>query len=123
MKTMDEARKLLFPQGQSYEECLETYMSFQALALEEIRQRIQEDMMAPEFRSSRVHLEYQDEKTGVFMAHDLPLAVQESHLALKIEGEDLGGRPVSIVFLSQRANDKIVDVTGGGPDHDSCGNH
>ena len=61
-----------------------------------------------------------DRNSGQIIRRDLPLTLIENHNALRLIGETLDGTPSEIVFLSESASQKIVEITGHGQDKPRC---
>lgn len=70
-----------------------------------------------------VTLEVTDEATGLVFRRELPIDYRETSNFLRLGGEDAEGNPTALVFLSRAGRDHLIDMTGGGADHDSCGTH
>lgn len=70
--------------------------------------------------SNQVTIEVKDEKTNKIFRRILDLSYVENSNGLKLIGEDFNGQPSEIVFLSDTAVKKIIDVTGYGPDKSIC---
>jgi hypothetical protein len=63
-----------------------------------------------------------DKNTGKIFERTLPLDYFENDNGIRLRGENLKGELVEIAFLSEKALDKINDLTGGGPDKSRCSN-
>lgn len=76
-----------------------------------------------EITARTVTIEVTDERTGQTFRRELPLDYYENANCLRLQGEDLEGKPSQIVFYSARGTDRLKDLTGRGADHDLCGTH
>lgn len=78
-------------------------------------------------RAGSVTLEVVDSRTGGTFKRTLPLEYAESANGIVLTGEDMSGKTVSIVFLSDAAALRLDDLTGKGPDrpahHDAEDHH
>ncbi|WMJ84007.1 hypothetical protein ACS3UN_13070 [Oscillospiraceae bacterium LTW-04] len=81
------------------------------------------DSKTNEISASMVTVEVTDEKTGIKYRRELPIEYYETANCLRLRGETLDGSPAELVFYSGRGIDRLKDLTGLGPDEDSCGNH
>lgn len=70
--------------------------------------------------SNQVTIEVKDKKTNKMFRRTLDLSYIENSNGLKLTGEDFNGQPSEIVFLSDTAINKIIDVTGHGPNKSRC---
>lgn len=70
--------------------------------------------------SQQITLEVVDQDTGQVFRRALPLDYLENDNGLKLSGEDLAGHPTEIVFYSQKASEKINDLTGKGLNQSRC---
>ena len=70
--------------------------------------------------SDEVTLEVKDKDTNMFFRRTLEISYIENSNGLKLKGEDLNGQPSEIVFLSDTAINKIIDVTGKGLNKSRC---
>jgi|GEM_PF-1556527 len=61
-----------------------------------------------------------DLNSGQMIRRTLPLTLIENHNALRLIGETLDGHPSEIVFLSESASQKVVELTGHGQDKPRC---
>ena len=73
--------------------------------------------------ASEVILEVVNEATGEVYRRQLPLEYYENINGIRLKGEDFAGKTAEIIFLSDNALNKIVDVTGKGLDHSRCDEH
>lgn len=71
-------------------------------------------------RADIVTLYADDLSSGRTIRRTLPLTLIENHNALRLIGETLDGRPSELVFLSQAAAEKVVELTGHGQDKPRC---
>lgn len=76
-----------------------------------------------EITADQVTIEVTDKKTGQTVSRTLPIAYRENAHFLRLSGEDMAGKHSEIVFISESGLDKLIDMTGGGADIDSCENH
>lgn len=70
-----------------------------------------------------VTIEVTDEKTGKKFLRELPIDYYENANCLRLQGENLDGSVSQLVFYTARGMDRLKDLTGHGPDHDSCKTH
>lgn len=61
-------------------------------------------------------IEVQDKNNSRLYRRYLELGYDETENGLRLLGDDIGGNPVQIVFLSNSALEKIKDLKGSGPD-------
>lgn len=61
-----------------------------------------------------------DLNSGQMIRRTLPLTLIENYNALRLIGETLDGQPSEIVFLSEAATQKVVELTGHGQDKPRC---
>lgn len=61
-----------------------------------------------------------DSASGVLYRRYLELAYDETVNGLRLHGEDIGGHPAELVFLSNTALEKIDELKGDGPDRPPC---
>lgn len=71
-------------------------------------------------RADVVTLHAVDLNSGQIIRRTLPLTLMENHNALRLIGETLDGHPSEIVFLSESAAGKVVELTGHGQDKPRC---
>lgn len=76
-----------------------------------------------EITAKAVTIEVTDEKTGRKFRRELPIDYYENANCLRLQGENLNGSISQLVFYTARGMDRLNDLTGRGPDHDSCGTH
>lgn len=67
-----------------------------------------------------VTVEVKDNTTNRIFRRNLDISYVENSNGLKLTGENLKGQPSEIVFLSDTAINKIIDVTGQGPNKSRC---
>ena len=67
-----------------------------------------------------VTVEVKDKTTNRIFRRNLDISYIENSNGLKLMGENLKGEPSEIVFLSDTAMNKIIDVTGQGPNQSRC---
>lgn len=73
--------------------------------------------------ADNVRLVVTDDKTGrVFMRH-LPLEYSESSNGVVLKGETLAAQPTKIVFLTEFALGKLLELQGHGQDEHVCDGH
>lgn len=65
-------------------------------------------------------VEVVDSQSGYLYRRYLELAYDETDNGLRLFGDDIGGNPVQIVFLSSTALERIHDLQGKGPDFSPC---
>ena len=65
--------------------------------------------------------EVADEATGRLHRRYLEVEYQESDNGICLAGEDMGGAPVQMVFLSSAALARMRELQGGGPNAPRCG--
>lgn len=67
-----------------------------------------------------VTVEVKDKTTNRIFRRNLDISYIENSNGLKLMGENLKGEPSEIVFLSDTAINKIIDVTGQGLNKSRC---
>ena len=67
-----------------------------------------------------ITVEVKDKATNRFFRRNLDISYIENSNGLKLMGENLKGEPSEIVFLSDTAVNKIIDVTGQGLNKSRC---
>ena len=67
-----------------------------------------------------ITVEIKDKATNRFFRRNLDISYIENSNGLKLMGENLKGEPSEIVFLSDTAVNKIIDVTGQGLNKSRC---
>lgn len=67
-----------------------------------------------------VTVEVEDKATNRIFRRTLDISYIENSNGLKLAGENLKGEPSEIVFLSDTAINKIIDVTGQGLNKSRC---
>lgn len=67
-----------------------------------------------------VTVEVKDKTTNRIFRRNLDISYIENSNGLKLMGENLKGEPSEIVFLSDTAINKIIDVTGHGLNKSRC---
>ena len=67
-----------------------------------------------------VTVEVKDKTTNRIFRRNLDISYIENSNGLKLMGENLKGEPSEIVFLSDTAMNKIIDVTGQGLNKSRC---
>lgn len=70
-----------------------------------------------------VTVEVKDEATGEVYRRELPIDFYENANFLRLSGENLDGSTSQLVFYSARGLERVMDLTGKGPDSDPCGGH
>lgn len=70
--------------------------------------------------NDEVTIEVKDKSTNRIFRRNLDISYIENSNGLKLIGENLKGEPSEIVFLSDTALNKIIDVTGQGPNKSRC---
>lgn len=70
--------------------------------------------------NDEVTIEVKDKSTNRIFRRNLDISYIENSNGLKLVGENLKGEPSEIVFLSDTALNKIIDVTGQGPNKSRC---
>ncbi|MCP1102090.1 hypothetical protein M2454_001690 [Aequitasia blattaphilus] len=65
-------------------------------------------------------IEIIDTKNKHLYRRYLELAYDETGNGLRLLGDDIGGNPVQIVFLSNSALEQLNDLHGAGPDNPRC---
>ena len=76
-----------------------------------------------EITASEVTVEITDRATGKLYRRELPIDYYENANFLRLSGENMDGSVSQLVFLSARGIERVMDITGKGPDHDRCGGH
>lgn len=76
-----------------------------------------------EISARSVTIEVTDDRTGKTFRRELPIDYYENANCLRLQGENLDGSVSQLVFYTARGMDRLKDLTGHGPDHDSCGTH
>lgn len=76
-----------------------------------------------EISAKMVTVEVVDEKTGQMYRRQLPIDYYENANCLRLQGENLDGSFSQLAFYTARGLERIQDLTGHGPDEDSCGTH
>lgn len=69
-----------------------------------------------------ITIEVKDKTTNRIFRRNLDISYIENSNGLKLMGENLKGEPSEIVFLSDTAINKIIDVTGRGLNKSRCHN-
>lgn len=64
-----------------------------------------------------------DRESGLLYRRYLELGFEETGNGLRLMGDDIGGKPVQIVYLSNAALEKLHDLSGRGPDTPRCDGH
>lgn len=77
---------------------------------------------ATQIASPNAVVEVVDSKTGKMYRRYLELEYDETENGLRLLGDDIGGNPVQIVYLSNSALERMKDLQGFGPDNPVC-NH
>lgn len=67
-----------------------------------------------------ITVEVKDKTTNRIFRRNLDISYIENSNGLKLMGENLKGEPSEIVFLSDTAINKIIDVTGQGLNKSRC---
>lgn len=67
-----------------------------------------------------ITVEVKDNTTNRIFRRNLDISYIENSNGLKLTGENLKGQPSEIVFLSDTAINKIIDVTGQGINKSRC---
>lgn len=67
-----------------------------------------------------ITIEVKDKTTNRIFRRNLDISYIENSNGLKLMGENLKGEPSEIVFLSDTAINKIIDVTGRGLNKSRC---
>ena len=67
-----------------------------------------------------VTVEVKDKTTNRIFRRNLDISYIENSNGLKLMGENLKGEPSEIVFLSDTAMNRIIDVTGQGLNQSRC---
>lgn len=67
-----------------------------------------------------ITVEVKDKTTNRIFRRNLDISYIENSNGLKLMGENLKGEPSEIVFLSDTAMNKIIDVTGQGLNKSRC---
>ena len=70
-----------------------------------------------------VTLEVTDSVSGKTYRRTLPIDYLETANTLVLRGENLDGSLSQLVFYTARGMQRLQDLTGNGPDKDSCGTH
>lgn len=70
--------------------------------------------------SDEVTIEVKDKETNKIFRRTLDISYIENSNGIKMTGENLKGKQSEIVFLSDTAINKIVDVTGKGLNKSRC---
>ena len=70
--------------------------------------------------SDEITVEVKDKDTNKIFRRTLDMSYIENSNGIKMQGEDLKGNPSEIVFLSNTAINKIIDVTGKGLNKSRC---
>ena len=76
---------------------------------------------AHEISASSVKLEITDSATGEVYTRELPIDYYETAYCLRLRGEGLNGESAELVFYTDAGLGRLRDLTGGGIDHDRCG--
>ena len=76
-----------------------------------------------EISACGVKIEITDEKTGKTYTRELPIDYYETAYCLRLRGEGLDGKPAELVFYTDSGLGRLRDLTGGGADHNRCGEH
>lgn len=67
-----------------------------------------------------ITIEVKDKDTNRIFRRNLDISYIENSNGLKLTGENLNGEPSEIVFFSDTAMNKIIDVTGQGLNKSRC---
>ncbi|WWD82800.1 hypothetical protein TEGL_11950 [Terrisporobacter glycolicus ATCC 14880 = DSM 1288] len=67
-----------------------------------------------------ITIEIKDKTTNRIFRRNLDISYIENSNGLKLMGENLKGEPSEIVFLSDTAINKIIDITGQGLNKSRC---
>ena len=83
------------------------------------------DGLAPEegpnhIRASEAVIEVVDADTGRLYRRRVDLSYTENENGIILAGEDMCGQPASIVYLSSSYLQKLVDISGQGPEEGHC---
>ena len=70
--------------------------------------------------SDEITVEVKDNNTNKIFSRVLDISYTENSNGIKMTGENLKGQPSEIVFLSDTAINKIIDVTGKGLNKSRC---
>ncbi len=70
--------------------------------------------------SDEITVEVKDNNTNKIFRRVLDISYTENSNGIKMTGENLKGQPSEIVFLSDTAINKIIDVTGKGLNKSRC---
>ena len=70
--------------------------------------------------SDEITVEVKDNNTNKIFRRVLDISYTENSNGIKMTGENLKGQPSEIVFLSDTAINKIIDVTGKGLNKSKC---
>ena len=76
-----------------------------------------------QIHANMVKLIVTDDDTGKTFEREIPLEYLENDNGIILRGENCEAVSSEIVFLSDVAMRKIVDVTGAGLDRSRCGDH
>ena len=76
-----------------------------------------------EISAGSVKIEITDSATGVTYTRELPIDYYETAYCLRLRGEGLDGKSSELVFYTDAGLGRLRDLTGGGIDHDRCGEH
>lgn len=75
---------------------------------------------ATHISSPNALVEILDRNTGRLYRRYLELSCEETANGIRLIGEDIGGKPVQIVFLSNSAIEQMKDLQGSGANHPRC---
>ncbi len=70
--------------------------------------------------AGEVVVELVDRATGRLFRRPLELSYEENENGIVLCGEDMGGQPASIVYLSDSYLQRLADISGQGPEEDHC---
>ena len=82
-----------------------------------------EEKPLTQIHANVVKLIVTDDDTGKTFEREVPLEYLENDNGIILRGENYEAVSSEIVFLSDIAMKKIVDVTGAGLDRSRCGDH
>ena len=74
-----------------------------------------------ELMADSVIVEITDRQSGEVYRRELPIDYYENANFLRLRGENMDGSVSQLVFLSARGIERMKDLTGKGPDHETCG--
>lgn len=83
-------------------------------------ERLDQSVAPCHISAREVVVELVDGASGRLFRRPLELQYEESENGIVLSGEDMRGQPVSIVYLSDSYLQRLVDISGQGPEKGHC---